>query len=412
MDARCGLPYVHFVAGFGPLLRSLFSTRYLLLALFVPVDSTPSRHNLSHGVDGSRIPRAHFISGFPWYFLAHTQHEVLPVIQISDVTGAYGLSFLMAAANALAFELLRRWERFRLLSEPGLRPDTARIPLHFQVIGVLTLFCGVLVYGLVRLDEENFGNGPRLLLIQPNVPQQIRDDPMGGDVRERFLMTQYRNLTQKGLNEGPKPDLIVWPETCLPKPWAELSDYMVDRYPYFPALAAETHAEAIRLARVWHTDFLIGAETQVYEDEKKIVNFNSAILIRTNGRVEDRYNKIHRVPFGEYMPFRESIPWMDKFSPYDSDYSLRPGVTLNRFELRDFTFGVLICYEDTDPALARQYARPGADGKPVDFLVNISNDGWFDGTSEHDQHLATCRFRGGNEAGNCPLGEHGNLGGY
>jgi apolipoprotein N-acyltransferase len=89
---------------------------------------------------------------------------------------------------------------------------------------------------------------------------------------------------------------------------------------------------------------------------------------------------------------------MNAFAPYDFDYSVWPGQTFTRFPLADpstgkhFTFGVLICYEDTDPALARPYG--GGDSEaPTDFLLNISNDGWFDGTSEHDEHLAICRFR-------------------
>ncbi len=363
-------------------LRYLYQRTRLPLVITVPIVWT-----------AFEFLRAHLISGFPWYYLAHTQHEVLPLIQISDVTGAYGLSFLIAATNALIFELLRKWEWFRQLSEPGLRPEGARIPMSFQVLGVLALFSAVLVYGLVRMHEENFKIGPRVLLVQPNVPQQIRNDATGAEDSARLVMSRYRDLTQKGLNEGLKPYLIVWPESSLPETWYELSERLHDKRPDVAMYAAESHAEAIRLARVWHTDFLVGATCVRFEDEKTSERFNSAVFIREDGKIGGRYNKIHRVPVGEYLPFRDTFPWMDTFSPYPFDYSVRPGVTLNRFELGEFTFGVLICYEDTDPTLARQYALTGADGKPVDFLVNISNDGWFDGTSEHDQHLATCRFR-------------------
>ncbi len=122
------------------------------------------------------------------------------------------------------------------------------------------------------------------------------------------------------------------------------------------------------------------------------------ILIGRDGRAGGRYDKIHRVPFGEYVPLRDWLPWMNTFAPYDFDYSVWPGQESTRFALSDaalgrrFTFGVLICYEDTDPDIARPYG--GGDGQPAaDFLLNISNDGWFDGTSEHDEHLAICRFR-------------------
>src|SRR5205823_574759 len=78
---------------------------------------------------------------------------------------------------------------------------------------------------------------------------------------------------------------------------------------------------------------------------------------------------------------------------YDFDYSISPGEDFTHFSLGRYRFGVIICYEDTDPYLARQYVRPQSTQRPVDFLLNISNDGWFDGTSEHEQHLAICRFR-------------------
>jgi apolipoprotein N-acyltransferase len=112
-----------------------------------------------------------------------------------------------------------------------------------------------------------------------------------------------------------------------------------------------------------------------------------------------RYDKIHRVLFGEYVPLRDWLPWMDWFAPYDYDYSVSPGEHLTRFPVsaaaaaRPYRFGVIICFEDTDPYLARQYVRSKGGEPAVDFLLNISNDGWFDGTSEHEEHLAICRFR-------------------
>jgi apolipoprotein N-acyltransferase len=99
------------------------------------------------------------------------------------------------------------------------------------------------------------------------------------------------------------------------------------------------------------------------------------------------------VPFGEYVPLRDWVPWMNKLAPYDFDYSVTPGEQQTRFTLGDYRFGMVICYEDTDPYLARQYLYPGSGQAPVDFLVNTSNDGWFDGTAEHDEHLAVARFR-------------------
>src|SRR5260370_4004434 len=83
---------------------------------------------------------------------------------------------------------------------------------------------------------------------------------------------------------------------------------------------------------------------------------------------------------------------MNVFASYEKDYSVRSGENFTRFPLGDFNFGVVICFEVTDPALARAYVRPG-DEPQADFLLNISNDGWFKGTSEHEEHLAISRFR-------------------
>jgi apolipoprotein N-acyltransferase len=138
---------------------------------------------------------------------------------------------------------------------------------------------------------------------------------------------------------------------------------------------------------------LYGLNGLVWEDGRAW-KYNSALLLAPNGEFAGRYDKMHLVPFGEYVPLGEALPFMRWFTPYEGDYSCRPGRDWTRFPLpaadgRLFTFACLICYEDSDPYLARQYVA----AEPVSFLVNISNDGWFDGTEEHEEHLAICRFR-------------------
>jgi apolipoprotein N-acyltransferase len=127
--------------------------------------------------------------------------------------------------------------------------------------------------------------------------------------------------------------------------------------------------------------------------QRKDRKYNSALLLNNKSNPDGRYDKIHRVPFGEYVPLRDWLPFMNWFSPYNYDYSLTAGDKFTRFTMDGYRFGVVICYEDTDPSLARHHVNTEDDGPPVDFLVNISNDGWFDGTSEHEEHLAVSRFR-------------------
>src|SRR5262249_43247784 len=131
-------------------------------------------------------------------------------------------------------------------------------------------------------------------------------------------------------------------------------------------------------------DVLLGLNTWVLDPAARSRRYNSAVLICRGGLPGGRYDKIHLVPFGEYLPFRE-VPGMQHFSPYEGDYSVTPGERQTRFPLGEYRYGVLICYEDSYAALARGYVAPG-DEPRADFLLNTSNDGWFDGTSEHEEH--------------------------
>jgi apolipoprotein N-acyltransferase len=116
-------------------------------------------------------------------------------------------------------------------------------------------------------------------------------------------------------------------------------------------------------------------------------------MLNKAGDVEGRFDKMHRVPFGEFVPFKDWLPFMNRFSPYDYDYSITSGEKFTRFKLNQHHFGVLICYEDTDPFLARRYLEGNEKEPAIDFLVNVSNDGWFNGSCEHEEHLAISRFR-------------------
>jgi apolipoprotein N-acyltransferase len=337
--------------------------------------------------------RAHFLTGFPWYFLSHTQHAFLPLIQIADVAGAYGVTFVVAAVNALIFEMLlgQRWSR----------RTTSR---RYQLAAVLLLLAATLVYGSWRLGQNDFAPGPKVALIQGSLDQRLRNmasSPEGAQQAARKVVKHYAELSDEATLR--RPDLIVWPETSYPYHWEEVSpELSPERLPRDWHDANKRSQElADEVAQRWHTPVLLGLNALNLDAEAHMRRYNSAVLIEPDiqpddhvrGRVAGRYDKIHRVPFGEYVPLRDWLPWLKTFAPYDFDYSIHPGQQLTRFPLGSYHFGVVICYEDTDPFLARQYVR-AEDGEPaVDFLLNLSNDGWFDGTSEHEQHLAICRFR-------------------
>jgi apolipoprotein N-acyltransferase len=342
--------------------------------------------------------RAHLFTGFPWYFLSHTQHAFLPMIQIADLGGAYTVTFVLAAGNALMFELLVTQGWFRVsFGLPSESSRTKPLVLLSHAAAFVVLLAGTLAYGMWRLSQNDFTAGPVVALLQGNVDQRIRNAATADQEAKEVetILRDYVELSDEAVSRQPRPALIVWPETSYPRYWA-------DKLPEVPAsevppgwqrATAGSRQFAEDVARRWKTNVLLGLNVVALGRNEQLVRFNSALLVSDQGKVEGRYDKIHRVPFGEYVPLRDWLPWMNKFAPYDFDYSIRAGDQQTRFALGPYHFGVLICYEDTDPYLARQYGHAEGKGPPVDFLLNISNDGWFDGTSEHEEHLAICRFR-------------------
>jgi apolipoprotein N-acyltransferase len=330
--------------------------------------------------------RAHFLTGFPWYFLGHSQHDYLAVIQIADLGGAYGVSFLVAAVNALLFETLYSRPGFRtFLALPELAKPHFRWSLLIQGLVVIILLTGTLSYGDWRLKQTEFDSGPRVALIQGNLEQEIRNEASfsKGDAQKKMIV-HYQKLCDQAADHRPRPDLIVWPETSAPENWDEAPPGAPDAY---------CQELARRVAKAWETNVLLGMTSTVTEAKGGSHSYNSAVFIGSDGVPGGRYDKIHLVPFGEYVPFKDRLPWMKAFSPYDFDYGIDSGEHLTRFTLGAYHFGVVICFEDTDPDLARGYVRTDDDHEPVDFLINTSNDGWWKGTSGHNEHLAISRFR-------------------
>jgi apolipoprotein N-acyltransferase len=224
------------------------------------------------------------------------------------------------------------------------------------------------------------------------VPQQIRNVQNLGDV----MALHFIALSDVAAKQ--RPNLIVWPETSNPDAWFETSPAAPTNLPNdWDDRIKEGRKEMREAANLWKTNILFGLNANVFEADGHVHQYNSALLVGRDGAAQGRYDKIHCVPLGEYVPLRDEFPWMQYLAPYDNDYSVSAGRTETRFTLdqgtdRPYTFGVVICYEDADGERAIPYAS-SVGGRPVDFLLNISNDGWFDGTSEHDEHLAICRFR-------------------
>ncbi|HYV35401.1 MAG TPA: apolipoprotein N-acyltransferase [Gemmataceae bacterium] len=382
-------------------MLSLYCSLYFPLAIF-----------MVRGLErGTRLPliltlpavwtaleyfRSFFGTGFSWYLLAHTQHDALQVIQISDLGGAFAVTFLVAAVNVIIFEALARVPPIRQwLHLPQINPDQFRVGFAMQLGCVALMLGGTLAYGAWQLSHNTFEAGPRIALLQGNVDQRLRiDADRSADARAK-VEAVYINLCMQAAMLEPKPQVIVWPETSFPSNWITISSG-VD----LAQLPLE-YRQDVAFSKEWmgiigaatKTNLLLGLNTRQWQNDGKIHRYNSALLVDGKGNAVQRYDKIHRVAFGEYVPFRDWVPFMNAFAPYDHDYSIGQGDGLTRITLGKYSFGVLICYEDADQSMARDYGVTTADGPPVDFLLNISNDGWFNGSSEHEEHLAVSRFR-------------------
>ena len=155
---------------------------------------------------------------------------------------------------------------------------------------------------------------------------------------------------------------------------------------------------------------LVGAHAlEAFEDGLPRERYNAAYLIGPDGTVADRYDKVHRVPFGEYLPFKRSAPWLHGWllalTPYEEDYSLDRGVSVEPLTLsaragaagagreRAVRVGTPICFEDVVSGVCRAMVYGGDGEKRVDLLMNLTNDGWYPGMAEGPQHEQIARFR-------------------
>lgn len=370
--------------------------------------------------------RTHFPTGFPflqplglfqlvgfnWYALGYALHDFLPAVQAADLGGVYLVSLMVASVNGVMYEWLVRSKRVRQLFRWPPLPERRGLVWEAYRTAWGAIFPVLVVcYGTVRLVHPAYGVGPRIAAVQGNIPQneKMDRDVAPGEVTP-LQKAYFRLARQAAMPDGDArpPDLVIWPETCFPVEWCDVAPEITGaaneaevRDGVRNAQGFVTNAKLALLPRAFHLVGVNRLEVLDVRGDGDMRKYNAAVLFTPDRRAAGSYDKMHLVPFGEYVPFRSKF--LANFTPYTHDYSCTPGDRLTRFEVpaagRDgkgrevFSFGVLICYEDTDPYLARQYNPASGRTPGVDFLVNISNDGWFAGTEEHAQHLAICQFR-------------------
>lgn len=308
--------------------------------------------------------RASVLSGFPWENLGYSQHNWLRLIQISDTVGVYGLSALIVAANFSFFIFLDGLLVKRIAA--------------WKPIFVIAILCGgILGYGTWRISVVDQAIAAarqiKVSLVQGNIDQSQK----WLQSFQRETINRYARLSMTATPA--KPDIVVWPETSLPF-----------YFSFDPVLTGEV----VNLVRECGTHFLVGSpsfqEDRQQEPQQIIRYFNSAYLLSPSGSTLGKYDKVHLVPYGEYVPFRRWFPFLGKIVEAVGDFeSGKKGEVLS-FEKngKSYKLGVLICYEVIFPELARSAVRHGAD-----ILVSMTNDAWFGNSSAPYQHVSMALFR-------------------
>ncbi len=300
--------------------------------------------------------RGILFSGFPWALLGYSQFLTLPLVQVADITGVYGVSFLLVLVNSALFRLLQAF------LDRNFKPALKEI----LAAGLLMAMTGG--YGYFRLDEFKLGDRSgtplRIGLIQGNIPQDIKWEPK---FQEETFQT-YADLTSRTL--AVRPNLVIWPETAVPFFFQDAPAYQSRILDLSEKMGAPILFGSPAFDRK-------GAETRYY---------NSAFLISPGRRIVGRYDKIHLVPFGEYAPL-SGILWFTR-DIIGAIGDFHSGEEVVNLSLLQGKFGVLICYEAIFPGLTRQFVDRGAR-----FLVNITNDAWFGRSAAPFQHISMVRLR-------------------
>ena len=366
---------------------------------------------------GCEYVRAWMFTGFPWFFLAHSPYRFLTLIQISDLFGAYAVSFVIAAVNGAVLDVLL-W-RFGRGTSYGLGPARTEVRGSLPLAGPVLaggLLLATLIYGQVQLRRGTSSPGPRVAVIQGDYPLSVDEThPTIPPFEKAKCYFDFMSDAARA-----QPDLFLLPET----PWAMyLNREFLDADPAELSQVqrilqreSQQYDWAFRdWARQTKAAVVAGAFSIVLTPlslRSEQLNYNSAFVFAPDGSHAQRYDKCHRVVFGEYIPFRDGklrflYFWLHRFVPLawlehgkTYEYSLSPGKEFTVFSMRApsqdgqaYRFGVPICYEDVMPYVSRKFVT-GPDGtKRVDFLLNISNDGWFVHSNELPQHLAVGAFR-------------------
>jgi apolipoprotein N-acyltransferase len=324
---------------------------------------------LSAAWAGQEWLRAHVITGFPWNMLGASQHAnsgvALGVAQIAEFTGVYGVSCLVCFFN---LALLITVERFRRERGFGRQP-------HVEFLVAVALAALAWNYGVrVVLRYKPAGDPLSVALIQPNIPQEVKEAGLlEENAQAQLSRTRLQELTEQAIAQS-QPQLILWPETATPG---------------YLRWDAESIQIISNLVTRSQAHLMTGSmDAEGWEDPKTRRDYNAVFLARPNMKLQPPYWKKHLVVFGEYVPFERWLPFMRYVTPIPGSFVAGEEYVLQELTDPPAKIGPLICFEDTFPYLARNFVARGAT-----LLVNVTNDAWFKDSAAALQHAANAVFR-------------------
>jgi len=298
--------------------------------------------------------RSYFLSGLPWALIAHSQAEQPAVIQLSAYAGTAGVTFLVVLVNAsIAFLILKR-ERWK---------KVIAVPLFAVLLAAANVFWG---WHHIRSVEDMGGTDFTADVVQGNIDQGRKWDAA---FTEQAISTYYGLTLAEARG---KPDLVVWPETAVP--------FFFDRN-------MAQRDRLLNFSKEIAAPILFGGMGVERSPETgKTEFFNRAYVIGPAG-VKGHYDKMHLVPFGEYVPFHRLLFFVDRITDA-VEGDIQAGNSTKPLMVDSIPVGIQICYEIKFPGLTRRFVQNGAR-----LMVNITNDAWFGRSGASAQHMASLPFR-------------------
>jgi apolipoprotein N-acyltransferase len=327
--------------------------------------------------------------GYPWGLIAYSLSSLPLLLQTADLTGVYGISFILALASGIIAEStisprrLRetlQWQAF----SPSVTPAQSSLPslAARQALILCILALLALGYGFFRLEADI----PMQKTFRAALVQQNTDPWIAGELAalESNIALGRRALSDSAKNGAAPCDLVVFSETSLRRPYQDFASWFAKN---------PTRDPLGRFIRESGTYLLTGAPIII--DWDSYAATNSTILISPGGVQLGTYAKIHPVPFAEAIPLME-YPWFRKFMQeiigLESGWVMGSEIKVFNLALPDgrgsIAFSTPICFEDAFAGLCRRYILAGAD-----LLINLTNDSWSERASAQMQHWAIARFR-------------------